>query len=334
MLPPEGQDNSRAVSLKCADHPWVSIVVATRGFQPALVRCIESLLAQGCQRREILIVLNGHPDGQFMKALAAYPVRTLTEPRRGLCAARNAACLNTRGEILVFIDDDAAAHPGWLHELIKGFQDPRVACVTGRVIPQGPAFPRTEANLLYYHNERACSYWTLDSNDPEWFPKALGRGMGYGCNLAFRRNFLEKSAAFPEDMGAGAVIAGAEEYYMFVQVLKHGFRIAHTPAATVTHFFEKDLPDQKRHTQSIYAASVAFTLKLLTEEGGLRWATIKAATSALMRALRHFLHRQTDAVGTLDLLSGHEKLTAYWRGVPTYWKARKARIRPRQEPHA
>jgi glycosyltransferase involved in cell wall biosynthesis len=302
-------------------------VLCTRGLSPSLLRCLDSLLNQECKRSEILLVLNGERDEAFAKAVSRYPVRLLNEPRRGVSAARNHAIPQARGEILAFVDDDVVAHANWLHELVKGFEDPKVACVAGRLVPDGLVGISSERIEHYYTGNRASSAWTLDASDPDCYQEALGGPAGFGCNMAFRKSFLENYARLPEDLGAGSVIGGCDEPYMFVQVLKHGFRIHHTPSAVVTHFFGEDRAGRKLRLMQAHAGTLAFTLKLLTEEPEVRWATLKWLMGGLRRRLSRIGAHKSLSSEPKEALSSMEKLRGYLRGPLVFWKSRRSKNR-------
>jgi glycosyltransferase involved in cell wall biosynthesis len=318
------QDSTRAPEGSCEEHLPTSVIVCTLGKRSTLDRCLESLLAQGCSQCEILLVLNGPMDEGFAKSMARFPIRLINEPRRGVCIARNRAISLSKGRILAFVDDDVVAHPNWLHELLKGFSDPSVACVTGRVVPEGSISQPEERIARYYLGERAMSFWNLTASDPDSYARVLGDPAGFGCNMAFRRDFLESCATFPEDIGAGSLIAG-DESYMFVQVLRHGYRLHHTPSAVVTHYFEIDFAKQKRRLKQSYAGGSAFAMKLLFEEKGIRIALLKWGFSALRRRLDRIRARKTLSSEPQELLSSAEKITAYLRGPWVYWKSRRAK---------
>ena len=313
-------------------RPFVSIILCTSGLRPMLTRCLEHLTAQDYTGYEIILVLNGPEDPSFAQAVSRFPVKLLNEPRRGVSIARNHAVSQAKGEILVFVDDDVLIGTDWLDEIVKGFADPNVACVTGRVIPAGPLCLAAERADRYYASERALSAWSLDASDPSWYQYILGEPVGFGCNMAFRKAFLETYSLFPVDLGAGSLIGGGDEFYMYVQVLKHGFRIRHTPTAAATHYFENDIDKQKVRNAQLRAGSVAFALKLFLEERTLRPATLKWLFSGVKRRVRHIWGQKAIASEPQELLSPGEKLLAYMRGLGVYWKSR--RINHSATPHA
>lgn len=295
-----------------------------------LTGCLEKLAGQGQNYHdyEIIVVLNGPENPEFAEAVSQFPVRLLNEPRPGVSNARNYAVPKAKGEILVFVDDDVLTDTNWLEEIIKCFADPRVACVTGRVIPAGTVSFATEKAFRYYASERALTPWSLDSSNPNWYQYILGEPVGFGCNMAFRKKFLEDYSHFPPDLGAGSLIGGGDEFYMYVQVLKHGFRIRHTPTAAVTHFFEDDTGKQRARNAQLYAGSVAFALKLLFDEKTLRLATAKWLFSAMKRRARRIWEQRAIASEPQELLTPAEKLRAYLRGLSVFWKSRQQKRPP------
>ena len=310
------------------DHPFVSIILCTNGLRPQLRQCLERLTAQSQQylNSEIIVVLNGSDDATLTQDISRFPVRLLNEPRRGVCIARNHAISRAKGDILIFVDDDVLICPHWLEEIVKGFADSNVCCVTGRVIPAGLLSLTVERSDRYYTSQRALSTWTLDASNPNWYQYILGEPVGFGCNMAFRKAFLQNYSLFPPDLGAGSLIGGGDEFYMYVQVLKHGFRIRHNPAAAVTHFFDDNIQNQKTRTAQLYAGSVAFALKLFFEERALRLATVRWLLSALKRRAHRIWKQKTITSEPQELLSPGEKLYAYLSGFAVYWRSRRTTI--------
>jgi len=75
--------------------------------------------------------------------------------------------------------------------------------------------------------------------------------MQYGIS----QKFLETYSLFPLDLGAGSLIGGGDEFYMYLQVVKHGFRIRHVPEASVHHFLRAATTNRKPATCSFTQAA-------------------------------------------------------------------------------
>ncbi len=170
-------------------------IVLTQGRRPAeLGAALESLAAQEGVGVDVAVVGNGWvpsglPDG----------VRALSlDVDRGTAAGRNAGVPVVGGEILVFLDDDAAlASPDTLARVAMRFEDPEVGMVQPRVrASDGGAPPRDWVPRLRVGDRARSSdvtaVWegavairrTVFEHVGGW-PGAFGRGHE-GVDLAWR----------------------------------------------------------------------------------------------------------------------------------------------------
>ena len=92
----------------------LSIVVPTYNRQRILSRTLPSLLRQNGigGQYEVIVVVDGSTDGTL--AMLKRPdwgtrLRVISQPNRGLAAARNRGAAAARGDILLFLDDDMVA---------------------------------------------------------------------------------------------------------------------------------------------------------------------------------------------------------------------------------
>ncbi|MGC1238357.1 MAG: glycosyltransferase [Acidimicrobiales bacterium] len=108
--------------------------------------------------------------------------------RFGAGWARNSGAELALGEILVFLDDDAAADPDWLEHLLKPYESPRTVAVGGAPLP------------------------TYETGRPTWFPvnfdwvfgcaykgmptRLAPLGHLIGTNMSVRRDVFEKIGGF------------------------------------------------------------------------------------------------------------------------------------------
>ncbi len=86
-----------------------SIIVPVYNVQPYLRQCLDSLLAQTYDDREIIVIDDGSTDGSSEicdEYAACARVTVLHQKNMGLSAARNAGMARASGEWLVFVDGD------------------------------------------------------------------------------------------------------------------------------------------------------------------------------------------------------------------------------------
>ena len=213
-----------------------SVVVCTRNRGAALAECLRSLAGQALVARglEVVVVDNGSTDGtaQLLAAWAAEAgERTVvTEPVAGLSRARNRGIEASRGDVVLFLDDDAFAPRGWVAAHLAAYADrPEVVAVGGPVVltwPDGrPAWlaPRLE-------------HWfsALDLGDTAMeFPRGHGP---HGTNMSVRRAALIDAGGFSPRLGRrGRSLLSSEERDLFERVWARGGHIRYEPAALILH---------------------------------------------------------------------------------------------------
>src|SRR5436305_10594596 len=96
----------------------ISVIIPAYNAESTIGACVESVLAQQTlERFEVIVVDDGSTDGTAATA-ADYPgVRVLLQPNAGASAARNYGAREAIGWMLLFIDADCVATPGWLDAL-------------------------------------------------------------------------------------------------------------------------------------------------------------------------------------------------------------------------
>jgi GT2 family glycosyltransferase len=108
--------------------------------------------------------------------------------RFGAGWARNSGAETALGDILVFLDDDAAADPNWLEHLLAPYEDPGTVAVGGAPLPNyetgRPAWFPANFDWVF-----GCAY--------EGMPKNLAPlAHLIGANMSVRRSVFEKVGGF------------------------------------------------------------------------------------------------------------------------------------------
>lgn len=122
----------------------VSIVIPTRGRVEALAACLDAVAAQrGCPPFEVVVVDDGTEGARRIAAAAG--ARTVEGGGRGAAAARNAGVAASRGELVLFTDDDCVPAPGWAAALAARLQA-GADVVGGRTLNGAPGDPFATAS--------------------------------------------------------------------------------------------------------------------------------------------------------------------------------------------
>ena len=122
---------SPVAPLSCA------VVICAYTFErwDATLEAVNSVRAQQPAPDEVILVVDHNED--FAPPSPIHCVRVVaSHNHRGVSGARNAGVELTTSEVVAFLDDDAAAEPGWLAVLLPHYADPDVLGVGSRIEPR------------------------------------------------------------------------------------------------------------------------------------------------------------------------------------------------------
>jgi cellulose synthase/poly-beta-1,6-N-acetylglucosamine synthase-like glycosyltransferase len=116
-------------------RPCVSVVIAAYNEDKVIERTVQSILNNGYQDVEVVVVDDGSKDRTLEVLTEAFEneprVRIFTQPNRGKSAALNHAIREARNEILVALDADTIFRAGTIEKLVRHFSNPKVGAVSG-----------------------------------------------------------------------------------------------------------------------------------------------------------------------------------------------------------
>ena len=117
-------------------NPKVSVVVCTYNGEKIIKSLLDSLKKQTYNNLEVIVVDDGSTD-KTSEIVKGYPFKLVKHKKnRGLADARNTGVENSKGEIIVFTDDDCIADKDWIKEIVNCYRkNPEVNAVGGRVDP-------------------------------------------------------------------------------------------------------------------------------------------------------------------------------------------------------
>jgi GT2 family glycosyltransferase len=107
--------------------PFASIIIPTYNGKALLATCLTALRGQTypADRFEVIVVDDASSDGTVEYLAAAFPeVRVVALGQNsGFIAACNAGVADAQGEILVLLNNDTEAEPGWLAALVTAMEE-------------------------------------------------------------------------------------------------------------------------------------------------------------------------------------------------------------------
>jgi GT2 family glycosyltransferase len=213
-----------------ADTPAASVVVATFNRPDHVRTCLEHLSEQTSPPLEIVVV-DSSPHRLTESVVADFPRVRYVRNDRGpgtLATSRAIGLSVTTGEVIAFVDDDAYAHPTWLHELLLPYSDPLVGAVGGRARNGMPG--EESVGLDEIGQFRADG--TLSGN----FSADPGRNLVVdhviGANFSVRRTAIDGVGGI-RDYYPGTCLR--EESDIALRLTSAGHEIVYAPRAVVDH---------------------------------------------------------------------------------------------------
>ena len=129
------QVKARKLVFDPAYKPPVSVVLAAYNEDKVIVRTVQSILSNGYEDIEIVVVNDGSKDRTYdvlVENFGQHPkVLILTQPNGGKSAALNNAILHAKNEVLIAVDADTVFATGTIGHLVKHFDDPKIGAVSG-----------------------------------------------------------------------------------------------------------------------------------------------------------------------------------------------------------
>ncbi len=203
------------------DEFTATVVVPTRGRPAYLEVTLASVAPQADAARAELLVVSDGPDAATEAVARRHGAAFLSLPRpAGLNAARNLAAATASGQLIVFIDDDVEAPPGWLNALLAGVRAGPDYEVFG-----GPIRARLEGGGPRTCGREPAPITTLDLGGEDRDVPLV-----WGANMAIRASAFARAGNFDETI----FVRGDEEDWQR-RLTARGGRIRYLAQAGLEH---------------------------------------------------------------------------------------------------
>ena len=201
---------------------------------------LESIAANDLPRNEYEIVLvdnnctdNTHEICEtFVESHKDVNFRYVKEQEQGLSAARNKGIKEAKGDVLVYVDDDALVDTWYLRTIVE-YMDahPEISAVGGPIIP---LYEDTEEPkwMTHFTRELLCGYLYFGEQERS-FPGDRYPG---GGNAAYRAEVFKEVGLFNTALGRkGDGLMGSEEKDIFDKMKAQGMRFMYLPKMILHH---------------------------------------------------------------------------------------------------
>jgi len=110
----------------------ISVIIPTFNSENAIGKCLSSLQKQTYKGKyEIIVVDDGSKDNTVKITSSFKGVKVFKRPHRGPAAQRNYGVKKSKGEIILFLNDDNIADKNWIKRMIEPFKDQEIVGVSG-----------------------------------------------------------------------------------------------------------------------------------------------------------------------------------------------------------
>lgn len=216
----------------------LSVILCTYNRERYIYNVLQSIAAGGFGDYEIVLVNNNSTDGtesecqRFAKDHPEVAMRYCVEKQQGLSYARNRGIMESQGEVLVYVDDDAVVNREYLQTYADFFNRNKEAVAAG-----GPITPRYDGCeepswMSHYTRQLVTGELNLGTRERE-FPKGAFPG---GGNAAYRKSVFDEVGLFNVELGRkGNSLIGAEEKDLFDKMTSRGMKFYYLPNAILYH---------------------------------------------------------------------------------------------------
>jgi N-acetylglucosaminyl-diphospho-decaprenol L-rhamnosyltransferase len=210
----------------------LSVVVVTFNSRASVTAALPALLVQLREGDELVVVDNASSDDSVAAVRALAPRARIVEMGRnaGFAAGANAGARAAAGDVLVFLNPDATAAPGFV-DAIAAAAGEGWAAWQGLVTAEGGRVVNTSGGVVHFTGIA----WAGEAGAPAGAAPGAAREVAFvsGACLAVGRHQWERAGGFAE-----AYFMYHEDVDLSLRLRLAGGRLGVEPAAAVDHDYE------------------------------------------------------------------------------------------------
>ncbi|MEJ2006144.1 MAG: glycosyltransferase, partial [Cyclobacteriaceae bacterium] len=203
-------------------NPLCSIIIRAFNEEKALGRLLDGIEQQTGVDYEILLVDSGSTD-RTLDIAARYPVRIVRIDSSEFTFGRslNRGITAARGKFIIIISAHCfPVYPDWLQQLLRPFQDEKVAVTYGR--------QRGGTSNHFSEHQFFRTYFPADSQPDQ------GQPFTHNANAAIRRSLWEQHNYNEE-------LTGLEDLAWSSWAREQGYKIAYVAEAEIVHIHQETI---------------------------------------------------------------------------------------------
>lgn len=213
------------------DLPLISIIIVNHNGKKYLKNCFESILEQRYlkDKIEVLMVDNCSMDDSITFTIRNYPsVKVIKNDENNYCKANNLGIKKSKGDYIVFLNNDTVVDKDWLINLVKtASSNPRIGAVGSKILLKDGRINSTghREQPNYYYSDEGFK----EKDEGQYDTKEEVESI-CGCSVLYKKSCLEDVGGFDEDF-----IIYCEDVDMSIRCKKKGWKLFFAPKSVVTH---------------------------------------------------------------------------------------------------
>ena len=217
----------------------ISIIICTYNREKYIRPLLESIAKNDYPTTdyEIVLVDNNCIDNtrevceQFTAANPEVTLRYVVESEQGLSAARNKGIKEAKGDIIIYVDDDALVDSNYIRIYAEHFAvHPDTMAAGG---PIEPLYETQEPSWMSPYTKALLTAWMNYGDQVREYPN--GRYPG-GGNAAYRKEVFDRVGLFNTELGRkGNLLLASEEKDIFDKMKALGMKVLYLPTPVLHH---------------------------------------------------------------------------------------------------
>lgn len=211
--------------------PSISVVIVTRNRKEELFDCLRSIFKQTKKADEIIVLDNASEKDISRDLVKRFPRIKIIKSYKNLGGAggRNLGYVNTTGDYILFMDDDAVADKESIRYLLEGFKSKKVGIVQPKI------YDKEKRNIIqgigHGINLLTGRVYGIGVGEKDRGQYDEDREVPMvGCTWMVKREVFEKIGLYDDD-----IFIPYEDSDFSIRATKAGFKVMYIYKARVWH---------------------------------------------------------------------------------------------------
>jgi glycosyltransferase involved in cell wall biosynthesis len=278
----------------------ISVIIPTRNRRDLLEKTLRSII--NCEKYgidfEVIVIDNNSSDDTELLTLKykehINSLKYYKEMQPGLHSGRHRGMIESSGEILAYLDDDAEVEKGWLIGIEENFKDDDLVLLGGNNYPNWTHTPPKWLGRLWEEAKESTGYLGALSLIESDITNNMNARLVFGCNFIIRKSALKQIGGFHPDSLPEPLLSfrGDGETHVSNKIVELDMKVKFDSRVSIRHAVTKERMSPK------YFRKRAFNQGVSNSYSDLRRGFTQSSRSnnrykfmVLLRLSMHMVHQ-------------------------------------------